>query len=56
MFRINKSQSSPHQSSKFDHIDLDDDTKKYIQQSRSAITSIFEAQGPKVTFGGTPKP
>ena len=56
MFRINKSQSSPHQSPKFDHVGLDDDTKKDVQQSRLAITSMFEAQGPKVTFGGTPKP
>jgi len=55
MFRINKSQSNSNNSPKFDHIDLDDDTKKDMQKSRSAITSMFEAQGPKITFGGTPK-
>merc|ERR1719376_1618419 len=55
MFRINKSQSNSNNSPKLDHIDLDDDTKKDMHKSRSAITSMFEAQGPKITFGGTPK-
>jgi len=55
MFRMNKSQSNSNNSPKLDHIDLDDDTKKDMQRSRSEITSMFEAQGPKITFGGTPK-
>merc|ERR1712106_1168942 len=55
MFRINKSQSNLNDSPKLEHIDLDDDTKIDMQKSRSAITSMFEAQGPKITFGGTPK-
>ena len=32
MFRINKSQSNPHQSPKFDHVCLNDDTKKDVQR------------------------
>jgi len=56
MFRINKSLSNVSNSPKLEHMDMDDDTMKDVQKTRSAITSMFEAQGPKMTFGGTLKP
>merc|ERR1712088_223101 len=32
--------------------DLDDETMVEVSKSRSSIASMFESQGPKMTFGG----
>ena len=62
MFRINKSKLSPTPGSpqterrkSIIETDLDDDTMIDVAKSRSAISNMFESQGPKMTFGGAKK-
>ena len=59
MFRINKSKTSPLPSPRTERrrpstadSDLDDETMVEVSKSRSSIASMFESQGPKMTFGG----
>ena len=51
MFRINRSKSDIESSPRLER-KLDEKTLKDVSKSRSAITNMFESQGPKVTFGG----
>ena len=51
MFRINRSLSDAERSPRLDR-ELDDKTLQEVSRSRSAITDMFEASAPKVTFGG----
>ena len=52
MFRINRSKSDVEGSPRMER-KLDEKTLKDVSKSRTAITNMFESQGPKVTFGGS---
>lgn len=51
MFRICRSDSDASRSPNLSRA-LDKNTLKQVAKSKSAITSMFESQGPKITFGG----
>jgi hypothetical protein len=51
MFRLCRSGSDPTRSPKPNRV-LDKNTLQQVAKSKSAITSMFESQGPKITFGG----
>jgi len=52
MFRICRSDSDASKSPKLSRA-LDQSTLKQVARSKSAITSMFESQGPKITYGGS---
>ena len=52
MLRLCRSDSDPSRSPKSSRA-LDKSTLQQVAKSKSAITSMFESQGPKITFGGS---